>query len=211
MAIHVAEDPAEALFLKKGEGPFCDLLLRLGISLEEFRAPGSSPVGYLNDLRVLDENTILIHANDLDDCDVECIVASGASVVFCPGTHRFFDRPLHPLPRLLNAGVSVGLGTDSAVSNSGLSMAAEVRQVREYFPELDAKTVFSLGTGKLLQRFFPGAGSIEVGEMADLAVARVGESRAKSGKESPMEAFLQGETVNVLTMAAGEVVFRREQ
>ena len=77
----------------------------------------------------------ILHANDLNRQDIQTIAARGSAVVFCPGTHRYFDRPGHPLDGLLAAGVPVALGTDSSASNDGLSMQSEMRHVRELFPE----------------------------------------------------------------------------
>lgn len=204
LAIHVAEDPAEALFLAAGGGPFRDFLERLGVSLDGFEPPGERPVPYLGRLGLLGPDTLLVHANDLLADEVAAIGASGAAMVFCPGTHRFFGRPPHPLLRLLDAGVPAGLGTDSAASNQGLSMAAEMRHVRAMFPGLPAETVFALGTGRQLQRFFPGAGSLEEGADADLAVADLGAGRPGN---DPLETFLREELPTLFTLAGGRILF----
>ncbi len=205
LSIHLAEDPAEREFLRDGGGPFQELLRRLGISTGGFRPPGLGPIAYLKSLGVLDGSTLLIHANDLLDAEIGELAGSGAAVVFCPGTHRFFRRPLHPLPRLLEAGVPAGLGTDSPASNDGLSMAGEMREARRQFPDLPPGVIFSLGTGRLLERFFPGAGRLAPGWPATLAAADLG---AAAASRSPLEEFLQKPAPNRLTLCAGRILFQ---
>jgi cytosine/adenosine deaminase-related metal-dependent hydrolase len=202
LAIHVAEDPAERRFTEKGDGPFRDFLERLGVPLDDFRPSGLAPVRYLASLGLLGPETLLIHANDLCGGDVDAIARSGAAVVYCPGTHAFFDRPPHPLPALVAAGVPVGIGTDSAASNAGLSMRAELRLLREQFPSLDAAAVFALGAGAALGRFFPGAGRLAEGGDADIAVVDLG---APASERRPLEAALSAEARDRLTLAGGAV------
>ena len=204
VSIHVAEDPAESTFLKDGSGPYREFLLSLGLSLDEYTPSGRSPIGYLDWLGALDEQTLLIHANTVDGDDIERIRRSGAAVVFCPGTHAFFGRPQHRLPELLEAGVPVGLGTDSSASNSELSVASEMRAVRRSFPErryprLSSAVIWGLGTGVWLRRFLPAVGRLEAGDRADVAVARVGEREGR-----PLERFLEDDGVeNLLTLCGG--------
>ncbi|MBI4583144.1 MAG: amidohydrolase family protein [Planctomycetes bacterium] len=204
-SIHLAEDPAEREFLRDGGGPFQELLSRLGIPGGGFRPPGLGPIAYLESLGVLDGNTLLIHANDLLDAEIGELAGRGAAVVFCPGTQRFFRRPPHPLPRLLEAGVPAGVGTDSSASTGGLSMAGEMREARRQFPDLPPGIIFSLGTGRLLERFFPGAGRLVPGWPATLAVADLG---AAARSRSPLEEFLQRPAPNRLTLCAGRILFQ---
>jgi aminodeoxyfutalosine deaminase len=62
--------------------------------------------------------------------DGERLAAVGASVAYCPRTHEFFGRGRHPFRDLMDAGVNVCLGTDSAASSGDLSLLDEMRAVR---------------------------------------------------------------------------------
>ena len=148
----------------------------------------------------------MVHAGCLEPGDAARLAASGAAVAFCPGTHAWFDRPPHPLPDLLAAGVPVALGTDSAASNTGLSTALEMRELRRQFPALPASTVFEIATGAHLARargpFGLLASSLEPGRPADLAAAEV-----PTGPGDPREAFLREPAPNLLTIAGGMLLF----
>ena len=201
-SIHVAEDLDERRFLEEGTGAFCDFLTRLGIAEAAFPKPGKSVIPYLDHLGGLDESTLLVHANDLRSEEIAVIAQRGCPVIFCPGTHRYFDRPTHPLPKLLEAGVPVALGTDSSASNHELSMRGEMRTVRQMFPELSARTVVDLGIAAAFADRLPGGGTLRRAEPANFAVTRVEEA-------DPLESFIQTPGVAELTVARGRLLWRR--
>jgi cytosine/adenosine deaminase-related metal-dependent hydrolase len=200
-SIHVAEDPEERDFLEHGTGPFREFLERLGIPEIVFPPTGKSSIDYLEDLGVLDRFTLLVHANDVSPEEIQTIARRGCAVVFCPGTHRHFDRPLHPLEDLLAADVPVALGTDSSASNDALSIRNEMRHVRELFPNLPARTIVDLGTAASLSDLLPGLGSLRVDEPANFAITRV-------EGEDPLEALVRESGPCALTVARGRALWR---
>lgn len=76
-------------------------------------------IAHLHALGVLHERTNLVHAIWLEESDAERIAAAGATVVHNPVSNARLGSGFCPLPRLLAAGVRVGLGTDSASCNDG--------------------------------------------------------------------------------------------
>jgi len=84
-------------------------------------------------------------------------------------------------------------------------MAGEMCEVRRLFPELPAKTIFSLGTGTLLEGWggIPWTGDLRPGGRADLCAAELPANAA-----DPLEDFLRMEAPSVLTMAGGRVLRR---
>lgn len=84
---------------------------------------GRTPVRYLDDLGLLQKNTVLAHAVHLSDEDISLIAKRGASVSFnaisnmklaSGGPMRFRE--------LADAGANVTIGTDGAASNNSLDM-----------------------------------------------------------------------------------------
>lgn len=199
VAMHVAEDPEEREFLTKGTGPFREFLERLGIDERHFPRTGEASIPYLDRLGALGPSTLLIHANDLTQPEVEIIAKSGGGVVFCPGTHRHFDRPAYPLPALRQAGVPVALGTDSSASNTGLSIQSEMRELRRLFPEFPSEKIFALGTARGLSSRLP-IGLWRRGESLDFAVTRV-------DLQDPLEAFVSEGGESLLTVARGKTLW----
>ena len=84
-----------------------------------------------------------------------------------------------PVPRLLEAGAAVGLGTDGAASNNDLDLweevdtAAKLHKVTAMDPTvLDARTAFHMATlgGARAIHMEAEIGSLEVGKRADVVV-----------------------------------------
>ena len=70
--------------------------------------------------------TILAHAIHLSEREVARLAESGAHVAHCPGSNLFLASGAMPLARYLEAGVSVGLGSDVAAGPE-LSIFAAMR------------------------------------------------------------------------------------
>jgi guanine deaminase len=62
----------------------------------------------------LGERTVLAHAVHLSDRELDRLVATGTRVAHCPVSNLFLASGVMPLGRYLEAGLSVGLGSDVA-------------------------------------------------------------------------------------------------
>jgi guanine deaminase len=60
----------------------------------------------------LGERTILAHAIHLSEREVECLVDSGTRIAHCPASNLFIGAGVMALAHRLQAGLSVGLGSD---------------------------------------------------------------------------------------------------
>lgn len=125
VAMHVSESPAEIEFLRDGTGPFADFLRGRGIAV----APRAhSPVHLLASLGATDVvRPLLIHAVQFDASDVALAAHYGCPVAHCPASNAKLGHGVAPLRALLDAGVVVGLGTDSVASNNRLDLLDEAR------------------------------------------------------------------------------------
>ena len=200
LTIHCAELPEEQQFLRTGSGPFAELLERLGRLPEGFRAPGCGAVRWLEKLEVLQANTLLVHCQELERGDVGRIASSGASVVVCPGTIRYFQRTPPQIFKWLRAGVPVALGTDSHASNQGLSMRRELALAAEMWPELSPRQLLSMATsvgGRALGGPF---GGLRRRRRADFLTVR-----ASGAWEDTLAAFVHDQVPIERVVLAGQV------
>ncbi len=150
---------------------------------EDWKArTGVTPTGFLRDIGFLDGDVLLAHALGITEDDVGVIAESGASVVMCPpaaakgGSGMTRDALL---PELLEAGVSVALGTD-APNNSNLIetlramylSAILYKDGRRDVSMIPAETALELGTilGADALGMADRIGSIEAGKKADLVL-----------------------------------------
>ncbi|MDI3514264.1 MAG: 5-methylthioadenosine/S-adenosylhomocysteine deaminase [Rhodocyclaceae bacterium] len=94
---------------------------------ESLATHGMRPLARLARLGVLGENLIGVHAVHVDDGDVELLARHACSVAHCPTSNMKLASGIAPVPKLLTAGVRVGLGTDGAASNNRLDLMQEMR------------------------------------------------------------------------------------
>jgi 5-methylthioadenosine/S-adenosylhomocysteine deaminase len=125
ISIHVAETQGENEFYLFGKGPISKGYEAAGIEIEP---PGLTAVGYLDSLGALSEQTQLVHCCAVTEEDVDLIVERGCSVAHCPRSNSALGCPTAPIGELLDRGVRVGLGLDSAASSGAIDMFAEMRE-----------------------------------------------------------------------------------
>ncbi len=175
IAIHIAESESEQRLVAEARGPFADALLKRGIRVEE-RA--RSPIQLLRGLRVLDAQPLLIHCVRVDAADVHAIRAWGCAVAHCPASNAKLGHGVAPLTAFLEAGIVVGLGSDSVASNNRMSILEEAwlatlqQRARVQRPDaIPAARALRLATieGARALGLEAEVGSLEVGKSADLA------------------------------------------
>lgn len=157
--IHLAETNGEGAMIAAGEG--------------------RSPTRYLDELGLLDRDTLLVHGVWLDEADVRRIAASGAALVHCPESNMKLAAGVMPLHHLWSAGMAVGLGTDGCASNNDLDLfgemntAAKLHKVVRRDPTVaDARRVLAMATseGARALGMEDRIGSISKGKLADLVL-----------------------------------------
>ncbi len=140
---------------------------------------GKTPIKYLDDLGIMDENTLLVHGVWIDDADIEIIAKQKSKVSHNPESNMKLSSGVAPLTLLINAGVTVGLGTDGCASNNDLDLfgemdtAAKIHKVNAFDPTvMDAVSVLKMATinGAKALRLERQTGSIEKGKRADIIV-----------------------------------------
>jgi len=136
-------------------------------------------VEYLDSLGVLGSDVIAAHCVSLTPKDIDILKDKKVKVSHNPVSNLKLGSGVSPLPKLLDAGVTVALGTDSPCSNNSADMF-EVMKVTALLHKgvhkqptvLPAERVLRMATiesarGLLWER---ETGSIEKGKDADLAI-----------------------------------------
>ena len=138
-----------------------------------------TPFQYLDQLGILDANTLLIHCVWLNDEDIDIIAARKARISHNPESNAKLASGIAPIPELIKAGIPVGLGTDGSASNNNLDMFHEMDMVANLHKAvgfdpttMDAKTVVEMATIQGARTIDLGRqiGSLEVGKQADVII-----------------------------------------
>lgn len=88
---------------------------------------GATPMELMERLGLLECGVLAAHCVHLSDADIELMARRKVRVAHNPGSNLKLASGIAPVPRLLDAGICVALGTDSAASNNNLDMLEEVR------------------------------------------------------------------------------------
>jgi len=140
---------------------------------------GGGVMEYLDSLGVLNEHVIAAHCVALTDRDMAVMKARGVKASHNPVSNLKLASGISPVPKMLEHGVTVSLGTDSPCSNNAADMF-EVMKVAALLHKgvnrtptvLSAQQVLKMATldGARALCWDNEIGSIEVGKRADLAI-----------------------------------------
>ncbi len=87
---------------------------------------GKTPIALMEEVGIFDRGVLAAHCVHLSDEDIAIIKKHNVRVAHNPGSNMKLASGVAPVPKLLNAGVCVGLGTDGASSNNNLDMLEEI-------------------------------------------------------------------------------------
>ncbi len=221
VAMHLAGSKDEHDFVKYGSSLLGqDYREASGWSSIGWLPTGVSPVRYVYQWGILEVPRMLaVHCVHLDDGDVEILAKTGVSVAYCPRCNLKLGMGIAPLQELVEAGVLVGIGTDSPASNSTMDFFDEMRigllvqrglagEAKFYPAERFVRMATldgarALGIDRLV-------GSLEPGKRADIVAVDLSRSHQVPTRD-PYGAVVH--TANqddvLMTMIDGQVVFDR--
>jgi len=144
---------------------------------DSIKAKGASPVAYLERIGFLSERVIAAHMVWPQGSDIEILKKRRVGVVHNPQSNMKLASGVAPVPKMMEEGVLLGLGTDGAASNNDLNMweemdtVAKLHKVFSGDPKvISAQQAFELATirGAQALHLEKEIGSLEVGKRADL-------------------------------------------
>jgi 5-methylthioadenosine/S-adenosylhomocysteine deaminase len=94
---------------------------------DELERSGCRPIHRLHKLEILTPKTQLVHMTTLNDDDINQVKESGAHIIHCPTSNLKLASGMSPIHSLMNEGINIALGTDSAASNNCLDLFSEMR------------------------------------------------------------------------------------
>ncbi len=138
---------------------------------------GVRPLEYAADRGLLADGDYVAHGVHLDAAEIELLAERDVGVAHCPAANMKLASGTAPVQALLDAGVTVGIGTDGPASNNDLDVLDDARDAAMVgklaaddagaVPAAAAVRAATAGGADLLGI---DAGRIEPGALADLAV-----------------------------------------
>lgn len=216
ITIHAAESANETELMTRGTGFFTEVYERFGV---EWVSPHCTTIEYLERLGVLSARPLLAHCVEVTERDIERIAANGARIAHCPKSNAKFGHGFAPFERFLDAGIAVGLGSDSVASNNLCDILEESRFASLVARNRPGSERF-IGPGEMLRAATLGGaealgledkiGSLEPGKKADLAVISLDAAAQKPiGDTAAAVVFSSSGRDVVATYVNGEPIYSR--
>lgn len=140
---------------------------------------GMTPVEFLAENGLLAPNLLACHCVVLTDNDIALLKKFDVKVSHNPESNMKLGSGIAPVEKLIESGITVGIGTDGCASNNDLDLflemdsTAKLHKVKSLDPSaMDAGTVLEMATAKGAAALGLGGitGSIEAGKKADIII-----------------------------------------
>lgn len=167
-----------------------DLMLHIHLSesageVEQCRSlhQGRRPVEYARDMGLLNSRTVLAHMVDVTDGELETMAASGAAIAHNPVSNLKLASGFARVQDMLDAGISVSMGTDGACSNNSLDMFETMKLTAllakgrtgdaTAVPAMQALRMATAEGARIFR--IPGLGTLSPGAPADMIALNLDE------------------------------------
>jgi 5-methylthioadenosine/S-adenosylhomocysteine deaminase len=213
IAVHIAESEVESALVERAQGPFADFLRSRVLDVEP-RA--RSPIALLERCGVLGARALLIHAVRADAPDIATMARHQCGVAHCPASNAKLAHGIAPLVEMLDAGLAVGLGSDSMASNNRMDILGEGRlaalqqRARTGIPgAIPPHAVLELATrgGARALGMADQIGALAVGCQADLAAFAL-DPASRPVHDIAAAVVHAGGTPAMRTVVAGRILVR---
>lgn len=178
LSIHSQESYAETALLRDGEGDFISFFQSVHLPPSPFTGTGMASVEIamhcLPAGRLDEKALILVHNVETKQQDLALAFnkkeREGIFWCLCPNANLYIGNKLPDIPLLMQHGAQIVLGTDSLASNDQLSLMAEMRCIREHFPEITLENLLRWATinGAKALQIDQRLGSFEAGKTPGL-------------------------------------------
>ena len=214
ISIHAGESTDENELMTKGTGFFSKHYEKFGV---EWKSPHCSSIEYLERTSILRTNPLLVHCVTASDSDISIIASSGAAIAHCPKSNAKFGHGYAPFEKFLDAGIAVGLGSDSVASNNVCDLLEESRFAvlaarnmpdrKRFITAKEAIETATLG-GAIALGLDNLIGTLETGKQADIAVVSLMRAAQQPVNEIHAALVFSSNARDVMmTMVAGNEKF----
>jgi 5-methylthioadenosine/S-adenosylhomocysteine deaminase len=210
---HLAESANEVEWLRDGSGPLKQIAPLL------VPPTGASPVASLEP--VLGPDLLCAHCVEVGPEDVALLAERDVPVAHCPRSNALLGCGIAPLTLLRDAGVVVGLGTDSPASTPSFDMFEELRTAiylarardrrAEALSAADALSLATIDAARAL-RLDTEVGTLTPGKRADLTVVSLAGSPYHPVEDAAAAVVYGGSPDRVLeTIVDGQTRYRKAE
>ena len=141
LSLHFLESKGELEFFKR-KGELYDFLNEIGL-IEKKGMDFKDHWDFLSRCGCLTKGSIFVHCTYSQREDFERIKEIDGTVCLCLRSNDYITGNLPDMKELLRSGANISIGTDSLASNINLNFLEELRFIKDKFPYIEAKNIFS--------------------------------------------------------------------
>lgn len=224
VAIRLASSLEEYNFVMYGSSMFAvdnmDVETRGYVEIPPWLPFGVTPVRYALNWGAFDtDNVMVVNPVYVDEDDIKKMVEKDVAIATCPRANAQLGMGVAPLSEFMQAGMRIGLGTDSPAATESTDMLSEMRtglllhRARDTRRFLDAATLLELATigGARALKMEDEIGSLEIGKQADIIAIDLSSSH-QSPEVNPMSTVVNTCSVSdiLMTMVGGHVLYEKD-
>jgi 5-methylthioadenosine/S-adenosylhomocysteine deaminase len=180
---------------------------------------GVSPIRYALNWGAFDApQVMLIHAVYVEEEDIKKLREHDVSICTCPRANAQLGMGIAPLNEFMQAGLNVGLGTESPAATESTDMLAEMRtglllqrasNTRHFFSSSKILELATIGGARALG-LDDKIGTLEIGKQADIVAIDL-TSAHQSQDSDPVSAVVYtcGPSDVLMTMVDGEILYEK--
>ncbi|HOW97721.1 MAG TPA: 8-oxoguanine deaminase [Kiritimatiellia bacterium] len=158
---------------------------------------GLRPLDYMEKTGWVGPDVWYAHGIYFSEAEIKRLAETRTGVAHCPASNLRLGSGIAPIPKMLEAGVRVGLAVDGSASNDASNMVREMQLAMlvhrvgtgvEAMPPQKVVEMATLGGAAVLGQ--PEIGSLEPGKAADLALFRLDRLDYAGAMADPASALL---------------------
>jgi 5-methylthioadenosine/S-adenosylhomocysteine deaminase len=182
---------------------------------------GCTPVEHLDRLGLLNERTLAVHCVILEESEIATLAARGVKVAHCPESNMKLASGESPAVKILDAGITLGLGTDGSASNNDVDMFGEMNTVAKLHKvinmdptAMNAETTLHAATlgGAACLQAASEIGTLVTGKKADIIVLDLNQPHLTPLYNIPSHLIYAARGADVIhSIINGRLVMRNRQ
>jgi len=223
VSLHLAGSVEEYQFVKYGSSMLAtDVRDTFDADAPLWLPTGVSPVRYVLQWGLFDvPNIMAVHCTQVDKSDIEVLASHDVSIAHCPRCNAKLGMGIAPIEKFLQAGIRVGLGTDSPAASNSMDVFEEMRigllvqraaLGEEHF--MNARQFVKMATLDAARalNMDDRLGSLEPGKQADIIAVDLSKSH-QIPTHNPYSTLVHtANQENILaTYVAGEIVYENRE
>ena len=199
--------------------------LRLQVHVSETRLEheeckqrhGLTPAAYMEAHGIFDSPTTAAHCVWLEDEDFDILKKHNVSVACCPASNLKLASGYANIPKMLEKGINIALGTDGAASNNNLNILQDIYLFGVVYKGFyhdstlltPAQVLHTATRAGALSQGRTDCGKLAVGYKADLCVIDTDTPQFTPMTDAACNVVYAAQGADVrLTMVDGEVLYR---